>query len=454
MMGMSKLKSMAEAGLKEAGGLPAEILLEGHQYDLTRFAEGQVHQNISMDGVHVTARVFSGTKRGEVTLSAPGTERVREAVRRAVEVLKYAGEGPERPMPGPGAGYLPDASIPGFDERVETCGADWRAETARDVVKVVEREGPRPFGRAVTEVNERLIMNSEGLVSYTPRTACDLIVTTIRSTGYGYSERHGYALDDINPEEAGMEAAGGCNMARNPQSFPAGDYSAILLPYATADMVSFLARLGADGEAIGEGRSFMSDRMGERVLPERIDLWDDGFDPRGRPVAFDGEGVAKQRVDIIQGGVARGGLYNQTSGRALDRSSTGHAVVSQSFGSFRGGGGVAAQNLFLGEGSATVEEMIRDTDLGLLITNFHYTRVVEPRDVIITGMTRNGTFLVRNGAIVGPVKNLRFTDSYVRALNGLTHLGSESMLCGEGVGSIRVPAIRLESLRFTGTTDF
>ncbi len=454
MMGVNDLRGMAEAGLREAGNRPAEIHLEGYRYDLTRFAEGQIHQNISMDGIHVTARVFSGRKRGEVTLSAPSAERVTEAVRRAAEALQYAGEGPERPMPGSDAGYLPGEEVMGFDEKVESCGADWRAETARDVVRVVEREGPRPFGRVITEVNERLIMNSEGLVSYTPRTSCDLIVTTIRSTGYGYSERHSFALDDIDAERAAMEAAGGCNMGMDPQPFPAGEYSVILLPYATADMVSFLARLGADGEAIGEGRSFMSERMGERVLPESIDVWDDGFDPAGRPVPFDGEGVAKQRVDIIQAGVARGALYNQTTGEAAGCPSTGHTAVGRTFGSFRGGGSVAAQNLFLGEGDATVEEMIRDTDLGLLITSFHYTRVVEPRDVIITGMTRNGTFLVRNGAIVGPVKNLRFTDSYVRALNGITHLGSASVLCGEGVGGVRVPAIRLESLRFTGTTDF
>ncbi|MFO8060976.1 MAG: DNA gyrase modulator, partial [Bacillota bacterium] len=195
MMGADELRSMAEAGLQEAGSLSAEIHLESYRYDLTRFAEGQIHQNISMDGIHVTVRVFSGRKRGEVTLSAPGTERVKKAVRRAVEALEQGATGPERPMPGPDAGYLPDGDAAGFDEKVETRGVDWRAQTAEKVVQVIEREGPRSFGRVATEVNERLIVNSEGLVSYAPRTACDLVLATIRGTGYGYSERHSFSLE-------------------------------------------------------------------------------------------------------------------------------------------------------------------------------------------------------------------------------------------------------------------
>lgn len=453
MMGREKLQSAAEAGLKEAGPRPAEIHLESYGYDLTRFAEGQIHQNISMEGVYVTARVYSGRKRGEVTLPAPGPERVKEAVRRAADALEYAASGPQRPMPDRSVGYAGDKLI-GYDERIPERATEWRTDAARRIVRTIESQGPRPFGRVITEHSERLTVNSEGLLSYDPRTGCHLSITAIRGTGYGYSERQGSHFEDVDPERAASEAAGGCNMSRNPEPFPAGDYPVILLPYAVADMMAFIGRLGADGEAVREGRSFMSERMGEKVLSEKLNLWDDGSDPRGCPVLFDGEGVQKQRVDIIRAGVANGALYTQSTAAAEGTKSTGHAPVGRAFGSFRGGGGAVPQNLFLGVGDATVADMIEATDLGLLVTSFHYTRTVEPREVMITGMTRNGTFLVRNGKVVGPVKNLRFTDSYVRALNGVTHVGSESLTCGENVGGVRVPALRLESLRFTGTTEF
>jgi len=329
MTGYDELRRMAEAGLGEAGSHPVEIRLESSRYELTRFAEGQVHQNISMESVHVTAAVFSGSKKGEVSLSAPNAGRVREAVRQALANLEYAAPGPDRPMPGADLGYLPDDQPVGFDEKVASQGTIWRGDTARRAISIIEDEGPRAFGRAITEVNERLVMNSNGLVSYAPRTYCELNLTAIREGGYAASERHGFRLADIGVEDAALEVARRCNQAMNPQPLPAGEYPVILLPYAAADMVSFLARLGADGEAIREGRSFMSDRLGDRVLSEKLSVWDDGFDPRGCPLPFDGEGVKKQRVDVITNGMATGGVYNQASGAAEKRPSTGHAPGSE-----------------------------------------------------------------------------------------------------------------------------
>ncbi len=443
-------------GLRQADGFEAEIHLENYNYGLTRFSEGQIHQNISMEGIYVTARVFDGRRCSEVTARAPEPEKVAEAVRRAAEALVAGAVRPQRPLPGPDKACSVDENgdIPGFDACVPENADRWRGRVAERAVSVIEREGPRPFGRVATEFSERLIMNTAELISYAPRTSCNVSFTAIRDTGYGYSERSGFSLDAINAGEAASEAAGGCNLSRDPEPFPEGEYPVILLPYAAADLVSFVARLGADGEAVAEGRSFMSGRAGERVVSDLLTIYDDGADEHGCPILFDGEGVRKRRVDIISEGIASGLLYNQTTAAAEGEVSTGHAPVVRAFGSFRGGASVSPQNLFLAEGDAPVAEMIEDTDLGLLITTLHYTRVVEPRDVVITGMTRNGTFLVRNGEIVGPVKNLRFTDSYVRALNQVTHVGSQSLLCGEGVGGIRVPALRLDSLRFTGTTEF
>ncbi len=453
MMGREKLKEMADAGLQEAGNFSAEVHLSSSRYELTRFAEGQIHQNISMDGINVTACIYDGRKSARVQLSAPKPDRVRQAVQKAKDKLKYATEGPERPMPKPHQGFCSE-SPPGFDEKMLTEGTQWRTDTVKQVVEEVEDRGPDVYGRAITEATELLTVNTEGLVSYAPRTRCDLSVSTIRDTGYGYSQRHACALDDIDVEEAAQEAAVGCNRARDPQDLVPADYPVVLLPYAVADIMSFIGRLGADSQAVQEGRSFMSDNLGQQVVSDKISLWDDGFEPRGRPIPFDGEGVKKQPVTIIEDGVTISPVYNQITGAEGGVPSTGHSPVGSSFGARGGSNRAIPQNLFVGEGSDTVADMIEGTDVGVLVTSFHYTRAVEPSEVVVTGMTRNGTFLIKNGEVVHPIKNLRFTDSYLRILNHVTHVGSESMNCGGGIGSIRVPALRLESLRFTEKTDF
>ncbi len=453
MMGKQEMKSMAEAGLKEAGEYSAEVHLSSALYELTRFADGQIHQNISMDGLNVTACLYDGRRSGRVHLSAATTDRVRQAVQQAAEKLRYADEGPKRPMPLAEQGYC-EEDPPGFDEEVVRRGTQWRAQAVEAAVKEVESRGPRAYGRAITEVTERLSMNTSGLLSYAPRTRCDLVVATIRDTGYSCSERHAYSLSDIDVKETAQESAAGCNRARDPKELEPQEYPVVLLPYAAADLFSFVGRLGANSQAVLEGRSFMSDSLGQQVISEGISLWDDAFDRRGRPIPFDAEGVKKQPVTIIEGGVAVSPVYNQTTGAQQGVPSTGHSPVGSAFAAGGGSPQAVPQNLFVAGGEDTVADMIADTSLGLLVTSLHYTRTVEPKEVVVTGMTRNGTFLIREGEVVGPVRNLRFTDSYLRILNDVTHLGQQGMNCSQGVGSVHVPAMRVGSMRFTEKTDF
>jgi PmbA protein len=191
--------------------------------------------------------------------------------------------------------------------------------------------------------------------------------------------------------------------------------------------------------------------MGTQIVDPRISVWDDGLSPAGIPWPFDFEGVPKKRVDLIQEGVARGVVYDSyRAGKEEGQTSTGHALPAPN------GFGPMPLNVFFAGGDSTLAEMIGSTERGIYITRFHYTRPVEPRRVVITGMTRDGTFLIENGEVAYPVKNLRFTQSYLEALNHVESIGAQPRLLAAawGRGRHSVPALKLAKFRFTGATEF
>jgi len=209
-----------------------------------------------------------------------------------------------------------------------------------------------------------------------------------------------------------------------------------------AEMLEFMSFMGFSALAAQEERSFM--RLGERITGENVSIWDNALDPSGLPVSFDFEGVPKQRVDLITRGVARGLVYDQLTAQRAGRQSTGHGLPAPKT------EGPFAVNMFMEPGTTAKAELLSDIKRGIWVTRFWYVRIVHPKASIITGMTREGTFLIENGRITRPVKDLRFTQSILDALNGTLALSRTTKLqIGEYIGATRVPAIRLKAFAFT-----
>jgi predicted Zn-dependent protease len=213
------------------------------------------------------------------------------------------------------------------------------------------------------------------------------------------------------------------------------------------DIVSFLGQQ-LTGMAVEEGRSFVAGKIGEKVTGP-VTLVDDPFDPDGQPMAFDYEGHPASRVTLIENGIARAVVYDSQTAARMKAQNTGHALPPNPFMS------VAPMHTRLEPGDKTREQLITDTKRGLLVTRFHYTRWVHQLRTIVTGMTREGTFLIENGEIAAPVKNLRFTQSYADALGGTLGIGRDLHLIPGFMGmSRRVPALRLSAFTFTGATRY
>jgi predicted Zn-dependent protease len=230
-------------------------------------------------------------------------------------------------------------------------------------------------------------------------------------------------------------------MGTGPVDFPPGEYTVILDSYATAfDGMSALS--------FQEERSWLNGRSGQKIMADTVTIVDDGLDGSGMPMPFDCEGMPKQRVVIVESGIARGPVHDSfTAGRARTET-TGHAMPPSASDRY----GPLPLNLFLKRGNSSVEEMIRSTKLGLYITRFWYTRTVHPRDAVVTGMTRDGTYVVRDGEIAYPAKSLRFTQSYVEALKNVEAIASVPRVLWSELFAFNVPAVKIGQLRFTSGT--
>jgi predicted Zn-dependent protease len=434
-----------QKALRASKAEQTEVMLAAQDQELTRFANNVIHQNVAETDATLTVRAVMGKRQGVATtnnLSDEGIARAAEAAREAA--LRQPEDPDFKGLPGP---YTPDG-VRAFDEAAAAFSPEERAKAVGIVCRKAKGKGLTASGAYRTGAAELGIANSLGTVAYHPNTFADYIVTVMSDDSAGRAQASGWKVADVNPESVGDEALDKAARGRNARKVEPGEYTVVVEPYVTEDIVMMLNYYGMGAQAVQEGRSWMNERMGKPEMSPLVSIWDDGRDPAGAPLPFDFEGVPKQRVDIVKNGVIGQPVYDSYTAAKEGKTSTGHATPAA-----WGGFGPVALNLLMAPGGHSVDEMIKSTERGLYITRFWYTRLVHPRDCVITGMTRDGLWLIENGQITEPVKNLRFTQSYVKALAGVEMVGREARLfLGEYGPGVRVPALKIKAFTFTGST--
>lgn len=444
MIGQERAEEILEQALRDARGDQAEALLVGYRRGLTRFAGNRIHQNMAEKNTTLTVRVVIAGRLGVASTNRLERRQVREVAYQAATMARLQGEDREfHSLPAP-------RDIPAITTFVPATAEATPRHRARGVAEAVEVARTCGFdaaGACSTMVEEVGVANSLGVRAYgTATLAFFHVVVMSREGASGYARAVSRDIREIDPQALAEKAAGKCRASAGAIELPPGEYEAVLEPPAVAQLVEFLGYLGGGALALQEGRSFMAGRLGRRVTGEEISMWDDGLDPRGLAFPFDFEGVPKERVMIIERGIARGVVYDSYTAGREGKASTGHALPPPNR------YGPMPTHLFLGTGKASLEEMIRSTRRGLLVSRFHYVNPVHPLKTIITGMTRDGTFLVENGEIACPVRNLRFTQSILEALGGVEMIGREASQQGSDGTSTVVPPLKLKTFRFSGVT--
>ena len=422
----------------------AEVIAMADDGSLTRFANSEIHQNVAESNVQVNLRFVAGRRVGVASTNRSDDEGLRRLAERAAAIARNAAELEDwGGLPGP----TPIRDVPAaYASATANATPELRAEGVRAVIGAADAAGVVAYGSFSTATETLAVANSKGIRASQRRTVAQLLTVAMTPDGgSGYAEAAAVDVGGIDAAAVGRQAAEKARATGNPVAVDPGDWPVILEEYAVVDILSMLGFMGFSALAVQEERSFSE--PGRRVGSDIVTIVDDGTDPATLPMAFDYEGVAKQRVSLIEAGVCRDVVYDAQTAARAGRASTGHGLPAPNpYGPF-------PLNMAMAAGDTPREDLVGGMERGLLVTRFHYTNPVHPKLAIVTGMTRDGTFYVEDGRIVGPVRNLRFTQSYLEALAATSAVSRERRTLKGDFGGVLVPAIRVDSWNFTGATE-
>jgi len=442
-------KAVLDRAIAAAGGREVEVILGGGTDALTRFANNEITQNVAERRYRLSVRVVDGKRTGRATGNDLSDAGIARLMARAVEATRLSPEIQELlPLPGPQTYRASD----GFDPATAALNADVRA---REVGKAVARcraaglDGAGIYEvRAGTigdygEIGPLAMATSSGLFAYHAGTSAEFLISALDGTASGWAGRESHRAGDMDGDALSQRAVEKALRSREPKAWEPGRYTVVLEPAAVADLIQDMSWISFGALLVQEGRSFLSGRIGQKVMGENVTLRDDPFHPLHLGSPFDSEGMPTLPTTLIERGVARGAVYDRQTAAKEGRQSTGHGLpVPNTYGPL-------ARHLVLQGGSWTAEDLIRRVDRGLLVTRVWYTNVVDPKTVTLTGMTRDGLFAIEKGKVTHAVRNFRFNQSVVQMLGQV-----EGMSAEECSGGVVCPALLVRDFTMSSGTEF
>lgn len=435
--------AMIENSISKSPADETEILAFRSENGLTRIANSQIHQNVAETNSALSVRAIIDGRIGTAATNNTDPSAVQAAVDQACENAKVAPRVDD--WPGlPSNQVISDDKV--FPATAE-CTPGKRAELVQELLTIAKNNKLIAAGALQSGVSDVFIGNSHSPVSWSASSDADFNTVLMALDSSGYAAWVGRNLAQLDITALSRTAAAKAEAGRKPGDLKPGAYTVILEPPAVADVLAFLAYVGLGALSVQEKRSFMTGRFGERLVSDKVTFWDDGTDVATMGPIFDYEGVPKEKVVFFDKGVAANVVYDTRTAARDGKKSTGHALPAPNM------HGPLPTNLFLGCGETSLDEMIASTEKGVLVTRFHYTNIEEPMRAVLTGMTRDGTFLIENGKVTAGLKNLRFTQSILDALSSVVTVGAEAKLVDAFLGSCSCPALKIDSFNFTGISD-
>lgn len=452
MHGESTIRDLLSKALRASPADQTEAVIQAEDSYLTRFANSSIHQNVAQRNATLTVRAVFGRKVGSAATNILGGDQIRRTVRQACEAAKAQPDNPDfSSLPAPAA---PGRRIPGlYSPETAEYSARQRAAAVKNICDLATRHGAKAYGAFSTGTAELGVANSLGVVCYARATDADINVIAMTETGSGYAQGAARDVAGIALKQIAARAVKKAVDSQHPAPLAPGRYTVVLEPPAVDEMIGFL-NSGFSALSVQEGHSFLCGKLGKPVVSDAVTITDDAYDRRGFAFPFDFEGVPKQRVALIEKGVAMGVVHNSFTAHKEKRPSTGHGYPEY-------GNSPIPINLVMKGGDSSLAKMVASTERGIYVTRFNYCNIIDPITVEVTGMTRDGTFLIEDGKIVKPVKNLRFTESVVKVLSNVAAISRDAALVSQSGGyghrfamGTLVPALKIEQFNFTGTTEY
>ncbi|MFC1572519.1 TldD/PmbA family protein [Candidatus Eisenbacteria bacterium] len=445
-MDKQDVKALCDRILAFSGADEAEVIYHEVASALTRFAKNQIEQNVAEVVADVSFRGIWGKKIARVTTSKFDDDSLRRLVQTAEEVAKVQRDMPDL-LP------LPDTqeyqTVDHFCETTAGYSPEARAKMVADHIVPVKAKGLTAAGMFKTGFQAIAVVNSKGLSAYDRFSEASFSTQTMGDKGAGVAAKSTPRVAEVDIQALTATAIEKCVASEDPQPLEPGEYTVILEPSAASNLLMFTGGLGFSGLAHIEGRTPFVGKIGEKIFGENITIEDNAYHEITGGVPFDFEGLPRQRVVLVENGVLKTVLHDRQTAQKMDTETTGHSLPQPN------ASGPWPFNLLLHPGDQSPEEILKSTKRGILVTQFHYTNIVNPMELSLTGMTRNGTFMIEDGKITHAVKNMRFTESVIKAFSNVTAIGNDLTLATSMFGGgYLVPTLRVENFTFSSATDF
>src|SRR5579864_1030454 len=449
---------------KLSTGDEVEVHFSGGRFALTRFANNVIHQNVAEENHVVSVRAVFGGKTARAFTNKFDDESLRQVVRSAESLARVQHPDPDLlPIPdlqeAAGEGARPTQAPSRHFDRTAQITPELRAEGVNKIVGVAEKHRLTAAGVFSSAESFEGIFNSRGLSKWHTQTSAEVSITMLAHDSSGWQKASSPDVRNLNPLRLAEIAAQKAVGSAHPREIPPGKYTVILEPAAVLDIVGFMF-WDYSGMAILDQRSFLTGRIGTKLFGDNITIWDDVAHPLQSGSPFDGEGMQRQKVGLVEDGIVKRVVYARATAERMKRSeykdkvgpiaATGHGFPLPNE-----MGEMPLNIVFAPESNPqTVEQMIASTDRGVLVTRLWYIREVDPYEKIVTGMTRDGTFSVENGRVQCGLRNFRFNQSLISMLSNVEAMSVPVRACGEESFDMVVPAMKVRDFNFTEVTKF
>jgi PmbA protein len=439
-------RALSEALFSGLNSDGAEVLFAASNIGLTRYAGSKIIQNTARSEARAYVRVVVGDRVASAGTTRLTTEGLRETAERARSAAGASRPDPEFPgLPSPEAVGRPEAILR-WDDATAAATPAARATRVSEILKASHPAGAA--GIYETGGHAYAVFSTTGVDCYDAYTRCAATCLADVDGATGWDENSSHASDNVDVAAVATRAVFKARRGASAVDAEPGVYEVVLEEPAVKDLLEYLAYSGFGAKQVVEGESFLSTRAGKMVANPAITVADDVVHPRSVGIAFDFEGVPRHRVAVIDSGKATGPVTDLRTAALLGVGPTGHNAGSNEFGPY-------ASNVVLEAGDSSLEDLVGPVDEGLLVTRFHYVNVLDRPSTLLTGMTRDGTFRIRNGEIAEPVHNLRFVQGALDALGAVRGVGRDLKAFAPewgSFGSTVAPALRIGEFRFASRT--
>ena len=447
LMGERELRAIVDTVLrlaKSIGVAETEVHVDETISALTRFANNGIHQNVAEHTLNVSIRTQVDQRTARAT-----TNRIDEdSLRAAIEAsLSLAHSQPKNPHLLPAPGKQRYRAVNRFIKQTATLTPEDRARAVRRACDLAVKKGQNAAGIFSNAQSQSVMGNSRGLFAAYRDTHAVFSITMQEASAASWAKENAADVRDFDPQQLAERASDKAHRATNPRELAPGRYTVILEPAAVLDLVGFLFYDFA-ATAVRDKRSCFNERIGKQIMGKNIRIEDDVHHPLQLGASFDGEGMPRQRVLLVDQGVPKNLVYSRASAKIDRKKPTGHGfMLPNEYGE-------APMNLVFSGGKASLNEMLASTDRGLLVTRLWYIREVDPYEKIMTGMTRDGLFLVEKGRVSHAVRNFRFNQSLLEMLRNVEMMGLAVRATGEEAFEMVVPAMKVRDFHFSEVTKF